>query len=223
MLLALIACTPEAEGQRSLASEWARALRSGECGSVADDALHDACVVAAVERTRRDRCAEVRAPRARDECAFRLAEKRLDASVCARAGVFAEDCALHVLSTGFMVWAPTGVLPGGPEEAEVSRRIAAAGLDEGDMRPWSAWYRWILGAQHPLDRASCARVAHPERREACERTGLTVFEDRINRARDARASDGSTELACGAEPTLLAHAPDAELDAILLRRRGPCP
>jgi hypothetical protein len=183
--------------------------------------LHDACVVAAVERTGKDRCAEIRGARARDECGFRLAEKRLDPGLCPRAGVFAEDCALHVLSTGFMVWAPEGATPGGPEEAEVARRIGVAGLEARDMRPWSAWYRWVLGAQQPLDRAACSRVADSARRDACERTGLVVFEDRINRVRDTRGPEGG--LRCGYDPPLLAHTPDPAIDSLLARRRGPCP
>jgi hypothetical protein len=228
VVLVLLACSPAPDGagssrDPSAAAIWARALRTGMCDAVVDERLHDACVVAAVERTREDRCSEPRSQRAREECAFRLAEKRLDASICRRAGAFAEDCALHVLSTGFMVWAPAGALPGGPEEDEVTRRIAAAGLRDDDMRPWSAWYRWVLGAQQPLDRSTCARVEPAVRGEACARTGLTVFEDRINRTRDTREPDGTSALACGAEPPLLAHAPDPELDAILLRRRGPCP
>ena len=228
VLLVLVACgrSPDgvgSAGDSSAAALWARALRTGACATVVDERLHDTCVVAAVERTRQDRCAEARGQRAREECAFRLAEKRLDASICRRAGAFAEDCALHVLSTGFMVWAPAGALPGGPVEEEVARRIAAAGLRDDDMRPWSAWYRWVLGAQQSLDRSTCARVAPAARREACTRTGLTVFEDRINRTRDTRAPDGTSALACGANPRLLAHAPDPDLDALLLRRRGPCP
>jgi hypothetical protein len=206
-----------------VAARWAGALRTGACETVSEEGLHDACVVAAVERTGKDRCAEVRGARARDECLFRLAEKRLDPGLCPQAGAFAEDCALHVLSTGFMVWAPEGATPGGPEEVEVERRIAVAGLDTGDMRPWSAWYRWVLGAQHPLDRGACARVRDPARREACERTGLVVFEDRINRVRDTRGPGGQGGLRCGFDPPLLAHTPDPAIESLLARRRGPCP
>ncbi len=223
LLLLLSACAEPSDHDRSAeARVWATALASGDCQGLVED-LHDACVIADVERTRVDRCDDARAEHARGECRFRLAERTLDARICARAAPFAEDCALHVLSASFRTWVPAGAAPGGPEEDRLAERIAASGLAVDDPRPWSAWYRWVLGAQRPLDRSACGKVASPERREACIQTGRAVFEDRLNRARD----EGT--LGCGtspgehdALPETLRHTADAELDAIVALRRARC-
>ena len=131
---------------------------------------------------------------------------------------FAEDCALHVLSATFATWVPANARPG-DDEAEVERRIAASGLSGTDPRPWSAYYRWILGQQQPLDRGSCASAGTAERRDACTHTGVAVYNDLLNYARDRHTypCDG------GDLPAALQTAPDPELDALRASRTDLCP
>ncbi len=204
------------------ARAWATALETGDCEGLAED-LHDACVIADVERTRVDRCGDAHAEHARGECRFRLAERTLDARLCEHAAPYAEDCALHVLSASFRTWVPSGAAPGGPEEDILAERIVEAGLAVDDPRPWSAWYRWVLGAQRPLDRGACGKVAASPRREACVQTGRAIFEDRLNRARDdGTLGCASPDGAQGALPEALRHTADAELDAIVAARRPRC-
>jgi hypothetical protein len=123
-----------------------------------------------------------------------------------------------VLSRGFPTWLPRRARPGEHEE-EAARRIAAAGLAEDDMRPWSAFYRHVLGSTRPIDRASCDRVTDPARREACRQTGLALYQDLLNMARDRQLypCDG------GPLPSLLTHTPDPELDALRAGRTDLCP
>lgn len=191
-------------------------LRTGECAPVTDTQLRDDCWIARVGREGVDWCGETTAGRARGECYFQLAERTGDPSLCPRATPFADDCALHLLSRGFGELLPASP---GEKESEVAARIAAAGLGPEDPRPWSAWYRWVLGGQRPLDRASCAQVAEPLRREACERTGVALYHDLLNRARDLRTypCDG------GPLPPELQHTPDPELDAARAARADLCP
>lgn len=191
-------------------------LRTGECASIPDARLRDDCWTARVEREGVDWCGEVTAGPPRGECHFQLAERTDDVGVCPRATPYADDCALHLLSRGFGALLPAAP---GERETEVAARIRLAGLAEDDPRPWSAWYRWVLGGQRPLDRASCARVDDPVRREACERTGVALYQDLLNRARDLRTypCDG------GALPLELQHTPDPELDAVRAARRDLCP
>ena len=100
------------------------------------------------------------------------------------------------------------------------------GRAAGDMRPWSAWFRWVLGQQRPLDRGSCLAL-EGELRQACWNTGRALYQDRLNRARD----QGS--YPCPAEqsgqraplPAALRHGADAELDQLRLEREAAdlCP
>lgn len=223
LLLQLTACgAPSDHAPAAEAHAWAKALATGDCEGLAAD-LHDACVIADVERLRADRCDDARTVRARGECRFRLAERTLDARICARAAPYVEDCALHVLSATFRSWVPAGAAPGGPEEELLAGKIVQAGLDVDDPRPWSAWYRWVLGAQRPLDRGACGKVASPQRREACVQTGRAVFEDRLNRARDeGTIGCSASDSAQDAVPELLRHTHDPELDALVAQRRARC-
>lgn len=190
-------------------------LRTGACATIENATWRDDCWIARVEREGVDHCAAVTDPTQRGECVFQLAEKTGDASLCPGAAPFADDCALHVLSRGF---ASLGATLPGAGEAAVSARIAAAGLAPDDPRPWSAWYRWVLGAQRPLDRGTCAAVADPMRREACLRTGVALYQDRLNRARDT----GTYPCDGGALPPELQHAPDPELDGVRAARTDLC-
>lgn len=197
---------------------YRQALDDGTCAAVEDPTLRDDCWI---HRTREDQRSHCDAPsdaRARGECWFVLAEATADPSLCPRAVPFADDCALHVLSTSFRALGEPGTHPGDHEE-EVARRIQAAGLAADDPRPWSAWYRQVLAGNLPLDRASCDAVADLPRREACRHTGLALYNDRLNHARDHHLwpCDGSPL------PRSLTVVPDPELDALVATRTDLCP
>jgi hypothetical protein len=196
---------------------WLAALKSGACETVTNEALRDDCWLARVAH-HPEVCEKMAGETARSECWFRVAEAQADPSLCPKAGIFAEDCALHVLSTSFASWVPRDARPGAGED-EVERRIAASGLAADDPRPWSAYYRWILGQQHPLDRASCAAATTEERRDACAHTGLALYADLLNHARDRRTfpCDG------GPMPPELQTTPDPEIDALVASRTDLCP
>ncbi len=216
MILLLLACATPGSDRAADRARFVEALASGECDGIRDAALADECR----EATAREPadCAAVRDATSRGECWFQLAEQTDDASLCPKAAPFAADCALHMLSRGFPEWIPRGARPG-EQEDEAARRIAASGLAADDMRPWSAFYRHVLGATRPIDRAACASVPDAARREACERTGLAMYQDLLNMARDRGAypCDG------GPLPPLLAHTPDPELDAMRAARTDLCP
>ena len=198
-------------------TQYRDALRDGRCDAVADDALRDDCWVAMAGEGTGDTCAQVTDTTLRGECWFRLAEARSDAALCPQAVPFAEDCALHVLSRGFATGVPRGLRPGRGED-DAAARIVASGLAVTDMRPWSAWYRWVLGQNHPLDRAACLDVVDPDRREACLHTALALYGDLLNNARDRGTypCDGSPL------PAVLQYTPDPELDALRAGRTDLC-
>lgn len=195
-------------------------LRSGDCGGIRDVRLKGDCLLAAAERQAAEPsaeglCAQIVDSTLRGECWFQLAERRDDPALCPQATPFADDCALHLLSRSF---AALKVTQPAEAEAEVEVRIQRTGLALDDMRPWSAWYRHVLGRQQPLDRASCAQVQAPDRQEACRMTGLALYHDRLNFARDRRIypCDG------GPLPSVLLYTPDPELDAARSSRSDLC-
>lgn len=216
MILLLLACFDESAGDAEDRARYVAGLASGECEGVRDAKLRDDCREATAKAPAD--CAAVADPTIRGECWFQLAESTQDASLCPRAAPFADDCALHVLSRGFAAWLPKKARPG-EQEGAAATRMVAAGLDVGDMRPWSAFYRHLLGSTRPIDRSSCDAVADPARREACKRTGITMYQDLLNHARDRKLypCDG------GPLPSLLAYAPDPELDAVRAARTDLCP
>lgn len=215
MFALLLACADPASDATADRARFLAALASGDCSGVRDPALADECREATAKKP--EDCAAVKDAELRGECWFTLAETAGDASLCTNAEPFAVDCALHVLSKGFADWIPRGTKPG-EQEAEAERRIVASGLAADDMRPWSAYYRFVLGASRPIDRAACAQVPDAARREACEKTGIALYQDLLNMARDRGAypCDG------GPLPPLLAHTPDAELDAVRAARTDLC-
>lgn len=216
MLLWLLACAPDDGADASLLS---RAL--GE----QDPAVAAALCLDLRGPEPRARCAREVAPRlgrsealalcAQDEdCVFRVAEALQDQALCAQAGRFADDCRLHLLSAAL-----PGLLPRaaqvGEVEALVEPAITAAGLALTDPRPWSAVYRWVLGAQRPLDRGACARAPDRLRQEACAQTALAHYNDLLNHLRDRGEA-----LCVDPLPARAAFAPDPELEALLARRRA---
>lgn len=214
------ACTPTPEARTPrvpYAVAWARALQTGACDAVREPELRDSCLIALVERRGVERCGEIAAGAAQDECAFRLAETLRTPERCREAGRYAEDCALHVLSNTFLVDAPEA-RPGGPEEAALAERIGASGLPTDDPRAWTAWYRWALGRHAPLDRSACVNVAGEARRGICRAAGRGLYEDRLRHARDS----GTLTCATPNDDPLLQHTADPELDALLVAYLPSC-
>lgn len=199
-LASILACGPTA----------AEALRDGACEKIDDSDARSACLA------ERGDCGTLTG-NPHDECVFRSAERAGDAGKCRDAGAYADDCRLHLLSAGFSKWAPKEPLPG-RDEALVEPHIIAAGLAVDDPRPWSAWYRYALGARRPIDRGTCASIPEELRREACTHTGIAMYNDLLNMARDKKLypCDG------GPLPEFLATTPDNELDALRAGRTDLC-
>ena len=149
-----------------------------------------------------------------DECMFRVAEAVEDAELCIRAGEFEFNCKMHIFSNELHSWIPRGALPADITSIAGSH-ISTARLSPDDPRPWSAIWRWVLGAQRPLDRPSCSGVDQPMEREACEMTAITVFNDRLNHYRDL-----GLHLCEGDLPPPVQYLSDPELDRVLSVRRS---
>lgn len=189
------------------------------CAPVADEALRADCVLAGAEALAERSPKEARAlcdglPQglSRDECVFQVAERTDDPGLCASAGAFTDDCRLHLWSRSLRTLLPAGAKPG-EVEAKAEAALARYGFAAGDPRPWSALYRELLSRQRPLDRASCAEAPTDAQREACRQTGISVYDDRLNMARDRHL------VRCGeALPGLLETTADPELDALRARR-----
>lgn len=199
-MIALVACAGSGD---------AEAMLAGACADIADAAAREVCLAAA------DRCEDLPTGMNRDECHFRRAEKRGNIAGCAQAGSFQEQCRMHVFSAGFATWSSDPWV--GRDEAVVAGKIAEAGFGPDDPRPWSAWYRHALNARRPLDRAACRTVGVELRREACLHTGIALYQDLLNVARDRKL------YPCGGPlPPLLQTAPDPELDAVRASRTDVC-
>ncbi|MBN1336781.1 MAG: hypothetical protein JXB39_12560 [Deltaproteobacteria bacterium] len=194
------------------------------CMALHDDALRADCGLAAAERlahtrgpTTGDLLARCRRLDgwAADECAFQVGERRRDPAACAAAGRFADDCRLHLFSTGLASWVPAGASPSDPALLERLRSEGAAtGLDPTDERAASAYFRWVLGGRVPLDRGACDALSDPALQDACRHTGLALYADRLNHARDTR----TYPCGGGVLPASLAYAPDPEIDRLRQRR-----
>ena len=144
------------------------------------DALRDDCWLAHLDTADPAWCDRFTTDKLRAECAFTMGERLDDPAWCARAGPFADDCRLHLVSRRVTK------LTGGPadHEAEVEAIVVAVGLAADDHRPWAAWFRHALGSTSPLDRSRCDALTDPERREGCRFAGLALYHDRLNHARD---------------------------------------
>jgi len=148
------------------------------------------------------------------ECLFRVAEATGDINLCQRAGEFEFNCKMHLFSRTLHSWISTGSSP--PEVAAIGREhIEKANLSPEDPRPWSAVWRWVLGAQRPLNRGSCDGIVSPMKREACQMTAVAVLNDRLNHHRDL-----GTNLCDGALPSAIQYISDPELDRTLSYRRS---
>ena len=187
-------------------------LRDRDCSAIADERVRDQCLVELLQ------CDGIAGERARAECAFRDAEATGSAARCADAGDWVDDCRMHLWTASFATWAPKAAAPGHADEL-AARELARFGFSPDDPRPWSAWYRWLLGRSRPLDRAACRTISDPQRAEACLKTGLAYYDDLLNMARDRKLypCDGSPL------PAVLQYTPDPELDALRARRSDLCP
>ncbi len=197
---------------------YRRGLDDGACERIADATLRDDCWTHRTSVDKKPHCDQTSTPVATGECWFVYAEATLDPSACPNATPFADDCALHVLSVGFRALGEPGTTPGTHEE-EVARRVVSAGLRVDDPRPWSAWYRQVLSGSVPFDRGACAAVSDPMRQESCRRTGIALYSDRLNYARDR----GLYPCDGGPLPSVLVRTPDPELDALVAARSDLCP
>ncbi|MFH1464564.1 MAG: hypothetical protein ABIO70_09260 [Pseudomonadota bacterium] len=199
------------------------------CADLATPSLADDCSLSAVEALAgREgeptaallaRCEGLATRESRDECAFQVGERRDDPAACARAGAFEDDCRIHLLAMSMPHWLPAGAGPASPAVLDaLAAETARVGLPRGDQRAASATFRALLDRQPILDRGACEAVAPPWR-TACQQTGLALYEDRLNMARDQGA------LPCPGEalPEPLAHSADPELDAALARRPREIP
>ena len=200
-LIAGVACD-------SPVAAYTRGLATGDCAGIQDDALAEDCHVQAAD-------CDGLSGASSDECWFRHAEKTDDPADCGRAGSFADDCRMHLFTRAIEdIRAEVG-----GDESPVGEAALAAGLEPDDIRPWSAWYRTALSRQRPLDRSRCALVSEPSHREACEKTGLALYADRLNRARDQHT------WPCHGEelPAALRYSVDPDIDAMIARRTDLCP
>ncbi len=217
----MIACGSDPTEDRA---RYLAALTSGACETVEADALADDCWIAWVAtpltetetaEQRADACERVIGEKDKGECYFVVAETHEAPGFCPKAAPFADDCAMHTVSRGF---ARARTL----DEQGASTQIVLSGLAEDDPRPWSAYYRELLSRAELLDRAPCAAASTPERQAACNATGLALFEDRLNQARDRRL------FTCvGAAPQLpwpkrVAWVADPDMDTAFARRTDLC-
>lgn len=209
MIVVLAAATACSEPDAAI---YQRVLATGECSELAAVDLRDRCYVEHID------CERVFGEQMRFECAFRRAERSGNVAECADAGSFADDCRMHLWSASFTRWAPQPTLVG-RDELLVQREIEKGGFAEGDLRPWSAWFRYSLGEQPMLDRGACQSVLLPVAREACFATGLSLYGDRLNAARDR----GLYPCDGGELPAFLRYVADVEIDQLRASRHDLCP
>ena len=191
------------------AATYATALKTGECGAIEDPTLRADCEV------QTDQCERLTGDDAA-ECWFLRAETTKDPALCTNAGAFAFDCRMHLYTRALQTEVKDARVD--PDESAITARIAAAGFEATDPRPWSAWYRHALGRRRPLDRSVCRALTDADHQQACLQTGLSLYNDYLNVARDRHLykCDG------GPLPELLQTTPDPDLDAARAARGDPC-
>jgi hypothetical protein len=226
-LLLLLACSaepiPNAEDRLGLVRALRLISADPEAAAAACQALGPSvrgdCLTAAVETAPAHHAAaswcDSLSGIGRDECHFQRAERTRSHEACGRAGRFADDCRLHVWAAGMSQRWPAGT-PMDAGIASVRTQMSASGIDPTDLRFWSATFRYALLLDPPFDRGRCDTVGEAVLKEACARTGLGVYEDLLNRARDS----GTFPCDGGPLPPPLQYARDAEIDAILARRHA---
>lgn len=190
------------------------ALANGTCETLTDPTLRDDCWLAHLDPAAADPCGRLTTQKLIDECHFEVAERTGDAAVCREAGAFKDDCGIHLLAAGYPKWIPANALPGAYESI-VEGHAREAGFADTDPRPWTAYYRWLLGNQHPMDRATCDVLADPNRRDLCRQAGIALYHDLLNVARDRGVYPCKDEPL----PDFLQYAPDPALDMARRRRR----
>lgn len=190
------------------------ALATGACETVVDPTLRDDCWLAHLDPTAAAPCSRLTTQKLIDECHFELAERTGEPAHCRDAGAFREDCGIHLLVASFGRWVPATALPG-EHEALIEGYAREAGFSAADPRPWTGYYRWLLGNQHPMDRSTCDVLADPDRRDQCRQAGLALYHDLLNVARDR----GVYPCDEAPLPDFLQYAPDPALDMARRRRR----
>ncbi len=220
LALMLVACgDPAADRARYVA-----ALTSGDCATVTTPTLQADCWTALAARKpeaaptldqKRAHCAQIDDENARGECLFVLAEANTALDVCKEAGPYADDCALHLVSRAFAAEKH-------PSEEFAAAAIATAGLAADDPRPWSAYFREVLGREQPLDRARCVLAGTPARVEACRQTALGLFADRLNQARDRRQFTCVDGVPKPPWPARVAWVADPDLNGAFTARTDLC-
>jgi hypothetical protein len=194
------------------------------CATIAEPGLESDCRVAVIESWAAhkgeptdallDRCRRLQPPTMTAECAFQVGERRRDPAGCALAGIYEDDCRLHLATGDFDAWMTRDARL---DDEELHQRMVheaeAAGLRADDLRVWSAFFRRVFMQQLPLDREGCgALIEHLA--ESCRETGLQVYNDRLNMAADQGIYPcGGDEL-----PAFVQTGDDVELEALRQRR-----
>jgi hypothetical protein len=198
----------------------------GACESLQSAEWRGDCALAAVqglaENTKHatsallQRCSELPSDVARWECAFQVGEQRNDGEACAQAGLFADDCRMHIFSAAL---ARLKDVPDQGAETAITALAEEFGFAATDPRPWVAASRWLLGSTHPLERSRCdifITEKGVDRANICRDAGQQLYNDRLNHARDTKRypCDGS------ALPEDLETVDDDALDQLRLEREG---
>ena len=140
---------------------------------------------------------------------FQLAERRDDLAQCRRAGSFALDCEMHVLTRRLRALDTSVAIDA--YAAAVERLLERDDLPVTEARYWSAAFRRYLEKSPDPDRRRCKTLQDPLRRDACWNTGIAVYNDLLNRLRDRRRIDCTRSE----PPDALRRPGDPELSQIL--------
>jgi len=143
-------------------------------------------------RSAPDWCGLISSGVLQDECFFQIAEHTKNPSSCVQAGVFRDDCRLHLWTKQ----THTFFVDDRPWNAwvdDIAQAMRDQEIDPKDMRFWSAAFRRPLRPP-PMDRRGCLAITNEQIRQACWHTGARVYEDWLNHERDFSA------LECGVEP-----------------------
>jgi len=188
------------------------------CHELEGETLRQDCILAVAPELAKEDLSAAEAAcdplKTRAECYFRIAESLGESSICEKAGPFELDCRMHVFSFSFNRWLSKDAdVPS--ILAEAPKHIEEAGLLATDFRPWTALWRWRLGAATPIDRTLCQTIPESWNRETCFESGLVLFGDRLNHFRDK-----GQNLCEGPLPPALTHTEDDGLKQLLSERRG---
>ena len=198
------------------------AAATAHCLPIDDEDLRADCLLAAAgeaapvdAKGAETLCSHIPHGVIQDECHFVLAEGSGQVETCVRAGRFAQDCRMHAWSRTLQ--AASTQWQSIDDVIETVRTSAPPEL--GALDPHLPAFRLWLGAQDLLDLAPCATLTDAELEKACTFSGLGLFHDRMNHARDT----GAISCPNPAESPSLAHRPHPQLSAALTQRQDLCP